>query len=510
MKQLQGCLEDHRSTIGKVAMNNLLHSPFDHVAKNTIDYWMKPDAASLTNSDVVSAIKAAKWGDRSTLQLYLHIPYCAQRCTFCAFSGGNSLDFKTAQKYTDLLIWQMNELLKSTQAYGKPVMSVNIGGGSPDLIKGEMSRLLKSIRQLPGVSQSTEISVEFTLSTVTADFIDALIEYEVTKASFGVQVIDPKIRKYLRMPSQLRDMEETVRKLHGKVPIINADLMTGFPAQTIESVISDLLFFIDHECINSISSYLLTQGAAPALLGDIKSGAIADAVPEQYLQALFRLHTYTTLLRAGWIRKGTNTYMNPRKINANCLDNVAGNECIGARRHGDFLVGVGAQAISSLPGVRVENTVDIEEWMRSAEKGEHSFALEKCSLDHQQDMALWVFPLMYNGLLVDEYEELKSICAIDQHQVSTFESYVKEGLIVRFGDRYLLSITGEVFMGHLVRSLKKPADQKVIDEYVNEGHVLGELLAQNKVKNSNSVNNRQIFKIFAEQSADSRVEEEQS
>src|SRR5436305_279469 len=110
--------------------SGLLGTRFQAVAENTIDYWMKPDHPGITQAEVLRKIQEAPWLERSTLQLYLHVAYCAQRCSFCAFSGGNSIDFKTAKNYADLLIWQMKDFLSRTQAYGKPIASVNIGGGS--------------------------------------------------------------------------------------------------------------------------------------------------------------------------------------------------------------------------------------------------------------------------------------------------------------------------------------------------------------------------------------------
>ena len=473
----------------------LLHTRFSNVAKNTIDYWMKPDSKDLSTDDMMKAFKAAPWNHRSTLQLYLHVPYCAQKCTFCAFSGGNSLDFKTAERYADLLVWQMNELLSISAAHGKPIASVNIGGGSPDLLKGSIGKVLSAVRALEGCTDMTEISVEFTLSTVSDEFVDELIRHKVTKASFGVQVIDPVVRRYLQMPTTLRNMNEVCEKLSKGVPIINADLVTGFPGQTVKSVVEDLRYFIDHPLINSISSYLLTPGAAPKLVADIESGAIPKA-PTQEEQAMFRLHTYTELLRNGWVRKGTNTYMDPKSIPVDILESVAGNECIGARRYDDFLIGCGAQAISSIPGARIENTVDIDRWMSESEQGRHAFALEKCSLDQQYDTALWVFPLMAKGLLKSEFEELKSADLIDSVQVKSFEKFIAEGLVIDTGESYFLSITGEVFMGHLVRELKKERDQQVIDEYISEGYVLGSLLTENKIPRNNSINDRQKSKEF--------------
>lgn len=476
-------------------MNNLLHARFVDVAKNTIDYWMKPDSSCLDERQIIEAFKNAEWSDNSTLQLYLHVPYCAQKCTFCAFSGGNSLDFKTAEKYADLLIWQMREFLSISSANGKNIASVNIGGGSPDLLRGSIGKVLSAVRGLSGFSDETEISVEFTLSTVTDEFIDELIKHKVTKASFGVQVIDPKVRKYLQMPKKLNGMDEVCEKLAEGIPIINADLVTGFPGQTLKSVIDDLRFFINHPHINSISSYLLTPGAAPKLVADIESGVVPSP-PTQQEQALFRLHTYAELLRHGWVRKGTNTYMNPKKIGSDVLQYVAGNECIGARRYEDFLIGCGAQAISSIPGARIENTVDVNKWMKEAEEMRHSFALEKCSLEPQYDMAIWVFPLMANGLLKSEFENLASSGRIDGDQIKLFHEFISEGLIVDGGNSYNLSIVGEVFMGHLVRSLKKTRDQKVIDEYIDEGYVLGSLLKDGKIPRSNSANDRQKVKEF--------------
>jgi coproporphyrinogen III oxidase-like Fe-S oxidoreductase len=476
-------------------MDGLLNTRFSNVAENTIDYWMKPHSSSLEASQMIVAFKQAEWTDNSTLQLYLHVPYCAQKCTFCAFSGGNSLDFKAAERYSQLLIWQMHEFLSLCSAHGKKIESVNIGGGSPDLLKGHIGRVLSAVRELDGFSSDTEISVEFTLSTVTDEFITELIEHKVTKASFGVQAIDPKVRQYLQMPSKLNGMDDVCEKLSRGVPIINADLVTGFPGQTLTSVIGDLRFLIDHPHINSISSYLLTPGAAPKLVADIQSGRV-PCPPNQEEQALFRLHTYAELLRHGWVRKGTNTYMNPKEISPAVIQSIAGNECIGARRYEDFLIGCGPQAISSIPGARIENTVDIVKWMSEAEKGMHSFALEKCSLEHQYDTAIWAFPLMANGLLKSEYEALVSSRKIDSDQIKLFQDFISESLIIDNGACYNLSILGEVFMGHLVRSLKKAEDQKVIDEYVHEGYAIGALLKDGKIPRNNFANNRQKAKEF--------------
>lgn len=172
--------------------------------------------------------------------------------------------------------------------------------------------------------------MEFALSTITDEFIRELLKYDVTKASFGIQIIDPKIRRYLGMPPAARNLNEVCKKLAQNIPIINADLLTGIPGQKISSVIDDLCFFINHAYVNAISTYSLIPGAAPKLISDIRSRKIPP-LPPQTDQALFRLHSYATLLRNGWIRKGTNSYMDTKRITQEKLRILAGNESISAR-----------------------------------------------------------------------------------------------------------------------------------------------------------------------------------
>ena len=183
--------------------------------------------------------------------------------------------------------------------------------------------------------------------------------------------------------------------------------------------------------------------------------------------------------------------MHPERVPNRAFDAVAGNECIGARRYEAFLIGCGAQAVSSLPGARIENTVDVHAWASDVESGRHSFALTKCSLEHQYDMALWVFPLMADGLATEEYDTLVKAGRLTQEQTADFEAFQREGLIIRSGDRYQLSIVGEVFMGHLVRELKKNEDRAAVDGYIDEGYALGALLAEGKLPSLNEINDRQ-------------------
>ena len=478
----------------------LLNTRFSSLASNTIDYWMLMDDDEMDVSRIERAIKSAPVSERSTVQLYLHVPFCAQRCRFCAFSGGNSLDFKQAERFTALLIQQMHALLEQSPVSERWIRAVNIGGGSPDLLGAHIGTLLKAVRDLPGCDDRTELAVEMTLSTTTKEFVDELARYGVTKASFGIQSFDENVRRALRQPASTHHLEPVVRWLAGRVPVINGDLITGLPGQSLQTALRDLDVLFEHPEINGISSYVLTKGAAPALISALDRQVI-PALPSAEVHARQRFLTYSAMSRRGWMRRGTNTFYDPELDDA-LRARLTGNECIGTQSYEDFLIGVGPQAVSSLPGARVENRVDIEGWCQAMERSESPYHLPKCSDSHQRDIALWAFPLRWEGLPRDVFERARSAGAFSDEQLRTLGHYVEEGLVLESASGYELSILGEVFMGHLVRGLKNSAGRQAIDDYIREGEALGEAIAKGSVDDRNEVNNRQLANALLSEGKD--------
>ncbi|MEV0126409.1 radical SAM protein [Streptomyces sp. NPDC050703] len=477
-----------------VVNSGLLGSRFDSLASNTIDYWMLPDDDSMTMDRALEAVSAAPALPDASLQLYVHVPICAQNCTFCAFTGANSISYKMAERYADLVIWQLTDLIGRTQVSGHHIRSVHIGGGSPDLLGSHVGRVLEGIRGLPGCTDATEFSVEMTLSTTKPAFIEELVGHGVTKASFGVQTLDPELRAHMRQPTSLAHLPKVLDMIGGRIPIVNADLITCLPGQSLGLAMDDLQALIEHPDINAISSYLLTSGASPSLVGGLLSGALPPQAPPQD-RALMRLNTYGTLLRAGWVRRGTNTYIDPVSVPADDLAKISGNECLGQSHHSDFLIGAGASAISSMPGVRLEQVSPIGQWMAAAERKEHPLWLSKCATVPQTDAALWVFPLRHEGLPQDRYDWMVANGALDDTQVRTLQDFCAEGLVRHTRQGYELTVVGEVFMGHLVRLLKKDANRRAVDDYITEGYALGNAIADGRLADQRIVNNRQAVDL---------------
>lgn len=470
--------------------STLLGTRYSELARNTIDYWMQPDAPSMSRARLCKAVEQAPMLPGASLRLYLHVPYCAQRCRFCAFSGGNSLDWRQAEHYAELLVRQLRDLWGRTAMRGQPIRSVNIGGGSPDLLGSSIDMVLQAVHALPGFGPDTEVGVELTLATTSSAFIDRLVANSITKVSFGVQSLDPAVRGFMRQPKTLRHLDRVLGWIDGRIPVVNADLITGLPGQTRAGVGADLDALMSDPRIHAISSYLLTAGAAPALVAAVDQNVIPSA-PPALQQALMRLETYGAFRRAGWVRRGTNTYVDPKRIPADALQRLAGDECIGASAYETFLVGVGPQAVSSLPGVRLENLVDVAAWSDAVTRGDLPVCVSKCSTAEQRDMALWTFPLRWEGLSRQRWDALCRDGAVSPRQVQTFEALQHEGLIVAAEHGYTLSLLGEVFMGHLVRDLKADPGRTAVDHYIAQGQALGAAAAVGAAPDGNEVNNRQ-------------------
>jgi oxygen-independent coproporphyrinogen-3 oxidase len=294
----------------------------------------------------------------------------------------------------------------------------------------------------------------------------------------------------MRQPTSPQALPRVLGWIDGRIPVVNADLITGLPGQDVARVLADLEALMDEPRVHGISSYLLTPGAAPALVAAVEDGTL-PAIPGPHDQALMRLHTYTTFLRRGWRRRGTNTYVDPSRIPSAVLDRLVGDECIAGGRYESFVLGVGPQAVSVMPGARVENLVEIEAWCDAMEHGRSPWFLPKCSDAHQHDLALWCFPLRWEHLPRRRLDAMRERGALHPVQAQTLASLVDQGLVIEHGDRHELSILGEVFMGHLVRDLKQGAPRRAIDDYVRRGNALGRALSRGLVPAGNLINNRQ-------------------
>lgn len=275
------------------------------------------------------------------LSLYIHIPWCVQKCPYCDF---NSHALKGEVPHDDYVQHLLADLDKDVaMAQGREITTIFIGGGTPSLLSGPaMQTLLDGVRARLAVRDDAEITMEANPGTVEAD---RFVDYQragVNRISIGVQSFDQaKLTRLGRIhgPDEAKRAALLARSLG--LRSFNLDLMHGLPDQTLEEALDDLRQAI---ALNPphLSWYQLTIepntmfGSRPPVLPD------DDALWDIFEQG------HQLLSAAGYQQYETSAYA---KLGYQCQHNL------NYWRFGDYLgIGCGAHGKITYPDGRILRT----------------------------------------------------------------------------------------------------------------------------------------------------------
>jgi len=171
------------------------------------------------------------------LSLYFHIPFCDAMCWFCGCYTKIVQRREPVERYLALLTREI-DLVADAIGRRARAAHVHFGGGSPTMLNGgEFAALFGHIRKRFDVADATEFAVELDPRTATEDYVRALAEAGVNRASIGVQDFDPAVQKAI---NRIQPYDMTARVIgwlrgHG-IRRINMDLLYGLPLQTTQLV----------------------------------------------------------------------------------------------------------------------------------------------------------------------------------------------------------------------------------------------------------------------------------
>lgn len=174
------------------------------------------------------------------LSLYVHIPWCVQKCPYCDFNSHTLKgQIPEADYIQDLLADLTSEL---SRVYDRPLHSIFIGGGTPSLISAEgIKTLLAGIEALIPFKQGIEITMEANPGTVEADRFHGYIDAGVNRISIGVQSLQAE---KLNLLGRIHDPDEAIRAANiatnSALSSFNLDLMHGLPHQNLVDAMYDL------------------------------------------------------------------------------------------------------------------------------------------------------------------------------------------------------------------------------------------------------------------------------
>lgn len=174
------------------------------------------------------------------LSLYIHIPWCVQKCPYCDFNSHTLKDELPHQDYVQHLLADLAQDLSLTS--GREISSIFIGGGTPSLLTPDaMNTLLQGVRQRIHVNSDAEITMEANPGTVEANRFIAYQQAGINRISIGIQSFDEhKLKRLGRIhdSQEAKNAANLAQKLN--LRSFNLDLMHGLPEQTLEQALSDL------------------------------------------------------------------------------------------------------------------------------------------------------------------------------------------------------------------------------------------------------------------------------
>ena len=174
------------------------------------------------------------------LSLYIHIPWCVQKCPYCDF---NSLGLKSDLPEKEYVAHLLDDLAIDAIRIGdRPVETIFIGGGTPSLFSSEaMADILNGVRQRVNLSDTAEITMEANPGTVEAGKFAGFYQAGVNRISVGIQSFQPKHLKVLGRIHNESQAENAVKQAHSAgLPTFNLDLMHGLPEQSVDNAMADL------------------------------------------------------------------------------------------------------------------------------------------------------------------------------------------------------------------------------------------------------------------------------
>ena len=179
------------------------------------------------------------------LSLYIHIPWCVQKCPYCDFNSHGLKGEIPETEYIDALLEDLS--LEALYIQGRPLTSIFIGGGTPSLLTAPaMARLLAGVEQQIPFSPDIEITMEANPGTVETERFSGFIPAGVNRISIGVQSFQqPKLNLLGRIHGQ--DEAINAAKLASNSPLnsFNLDLMHGLRDQNLKDALFDISTAID-------------------------------------------------------------------------------------------------------------------------------------------------------------------------------------------------------------------------------------------------------------------------
>lgn len=349
------------------------------------------------------------------LAIYLHIPFCVKKCSYCDFLSFSAGD-ETRARYVEVLQREIKEaaaaLPKQTDA-DYLVQTIYFGGGTPSLLsEREVRKLIYTVRDYLRVGEETETTMEVNPGTVSADRLMGYFDCGVNRLSIGAQSLQNQELQLLGRIHSADDFYQTFRDARtAGFRNISVDIMEALPGQTLQ-VYLDTLRQITLMRPEHISSYsLIIEEGTP--FSDIFGERSAKDLVSEQVRKRYPLpsdeeerrmyhETYHFLKSNGYHRYEISNFAREEGGDPHCFESR--HNTVYWKR-GDYL-GLGLGASSMIRNVRFSNTRNLKTYLEGEGNPEKLREnKQKLSLHAQVEEFMFLGLRMCEGIRISDFNK---------------------------------------------------------------------------------------------------------
>lgn len=300
------------------------------------------------------------------LGVYVHVPFCAQRCDYCYYRSYAGRSNQDKDAYVEAVLGEAEIYSRQPSLAGRPAAFAYFGGGTPSLLNDrQIARLLGGLAPLLPKDKEAEVTFECAPKSVTCDKLRLLRRLGVTRLSLGVQQFDDAVLAANSRVHLVADVERAYQLMRDAgFAVVNLDLIVGLVGET------DHTFFRSVErainlAADSVTIYQLEIPRNTSLFHRLANRALPP--PADWAVKRSRLDTaFGMLEHAGYsVRSAYAAVRDPDRVGFMYQD---------AQYHGADLLGLGVASFSYLTGLHFQNLSRLEEYIESLARGELPFA----------------------------------------------------------------------------------------------------------------------------------------
>lgn len=370
------------------------------------------------------------------LGIYVHVPFCARRCGYCAFVTYSPGEMRTTaphRRWTDAAVAEIAVADRELGGDRPPLTSVYFGGGTPTEVEpSSIGEVLGELHRRFEVRDDLEVSVEANPDGLRTGQLDALAALGVTRVSFGMQ---SAVAAVLRVLERTHDPDSVPRAVEAArragIASVSLDLIHGTPGESASDWdrTLDVALGLDPD---HLSAYALSIEAGTVLAARVRTGALptpsGDVAADRYetLEARASAGGLSWYELSNWARRPTDV----------CRHNLlywAGGEWWG----------IGPGAHSSVAGRRWWNHADLRTWSELALTGRVPAAgSEEPSAEERRTERVMLGMRLATGI------------PIGWTAAGSVDGLVADGLVRRDADRVVLTRRGRLLADLVIRRLR--------------------------------------------------------